>query len=143
MSAECATLHDATNGSTALILASASGNPAIVSMLLNAVGTSPVEKDAEGRCPLLYAARRGHGDVLRMLLSSCVAKDLIGAHGVDVADETGLTPLMAAAQSGHVDAVVQLLAAAANVFARDDTGATEATRVTAPHPFRALSENRQ
>ena len=67
-------------------------------------------------------ARKLLAQALQLALRSVALADKrghLGAVGVDVADETGLTPLMAAAQSGHVDAVVQLLAAAANVFARD------------------------
>ena len=56
-----------------------------------------LNKDAQdtkyGRTPLHYAARAGHGAVVRTLMTN-------GANG-NVADKAGKTPIQLAAEGGH------------------------------------------
>jgi ankyrin repeat protein len=116
------TLHDFTNSTTALVLACATGRVEVVELLLlqaqNGANTGFVrDADNECRCPLLYASRRGHLQVVNLLLASSADPN---QH-----DETGLTPLIAAAQTGH-SLVVQLLLeqGGARVNQGDDMGTT-------------------
>ena len=104
--------QDDTYRTTALMLACASGHVACAAGLLSAVH----RVDTEGRTALLYAARRGQAQCVRLL---CVASAC-----VDVADETGLTPLMGAAQCGHVEVLTLLLEAGASLHVVDAMGAT-------------------
>jgi ankyrin repeat-rich membrane spanning protein len=70
--------------------------------LLNVDAVDP----SYGATALIYAARKGHVDVV---------KDLIGARAkVDVQDENGETALMKAVRSGYVEIVKDLLEAGAN-----------------------------
>jgi hypothetical protein len=67
-------------------------------------GPAPLanQSDERGWTPLVVAARGGHEDVIRLLLS------LEPRGSVDGADDDGETPLMAAAMAGH-DHIVELL----------------------------------
>lgn len=66
---------------------------------------------------LLNAARAGHGDTVKSLLSG-------GRADVNGKDERGNTPLIEAARFGHNDAVQALLIAKADVRAKNDEGQT-------------------
>jgi ankyrin repeat protein len=69
----------------------------------------PNGRDAQGRTPLLIAAKRLNWNLARRLIHA-------GAL-VDLADETGFTPLMAAAMHGNLDMFRLLLAQSANLHA--------------------------
>ena len=78
-------------------------------------------RDQYGRSPLLYAAKNGHGAVVRLLL----ARDDVKVNSMD---RNGMTPLSIAALNGH-DAVVRLL------LAREDIAINSGIEVeTAPLP---------
>lgn len=66
---------------------------------------------------LLRAARDGHADVVKTLLSAPNAD-------VNAKDEHGNTALMEAARFGHDDVVKALLIARADVRAKNDVGKT-------------------
>ena len=66
---------------------------------------------------LLRAARAGHGDTVRALLSSPKAD-------VNGRDEHGNTPLIEATRFGHDDVVQALLVAKADVKVKNDEGKT-------------------
>jgi ankyrin repeat protein len=66
---------------------------------------------------LLRAARAGHGDTVKALLSSPKAD-------VNGRDEGGNTPLIEATRFGHDDVVQALLVAKADVKVKNDEGKT-------------------
>lgn len=66
---------------------------------------------------LLRAARAGHGDTVKALLSSLKAD-------VNGRDERGNTPLIEAARFGHDDVAQALLVARADVKVKNDEGQT-------------------
>ena len=83
-------------------------------------------RDQYGRSPLLYAAKNGHGAVVRLLL----ARDNVEVNSMD---HYGMTPLSVAALNGH-DAVVRLL------LAREDIAINSGIKVEAaplPHIVKA------
>jgi ankyrin repeat protein len=117
-------LCDGTSSTTALMLAAAAGHCECASAILKSRNSAALVTmvDCEGRSPLLYAARRGHTKVLRLLLDALPVERMYDA---DVADETGLTPLMAAAATGQLSALELLLQSGrASILATDSTGAT-------------------
>jgi ankyrin repeat protein len=67
-----------------------------------------------GRTALMWAARLGRADVVRLLLAS--------RSNVNVNDKVGLTPLMLAARYGHAEVVRVLIGAGANVSAAECDG---------------------
>ncbi len=69
---------------------------------------------------LLSAARAGHADTVRTLLSSPKAD-------IDGRDEQGNTPLIEAARFGHDDVARALLVARADVKLKNDAGKTALT----------------
>ena len=99
-------------GETALMLASANGSLKLVRLL--------VEHEAKinlpGWNPLIYAAWRGHTEVVRYLLGK-------GAE-IDSPALNGITALMMAARGGHFETVKLLLWEVANPNLRSDSGAT-------------------
>ena len=58
-------------------------------------------EDAEGASPLIFAAERGHKDVVQLLLTSGADPNL--------ADEDGFTPLLDAVNDGHFEVAKLLL----------------------------------
>lgn len=66
---------------------------------------------------LLQAARTGHTDTVRSLLTG-------GRADVNSRDERGNTPLIEAARAGHDDVVQALLVAKADASAKNDEGQT-------------------
>lgn len=66
---------------------------------------------------LLQAARTGHADTVRSLLTG-------GTADVNGKDERGNTPLIEAARAGHDDVVQALLVARADASAKNDQGQT-------------------
>lgn len=69
-------------------------------MLLES-GANPNVKNHYGNTPLIYAAAKGHTEILEMLIDS-------GAESA-VAGRSNLTPLVLAARDGHSETVRALL----------------------------------
>ncbi len=67
----------------------------------------------DGRVALLWAAQKGHLDIVIALIDA-------GAN-VDVVDSTGITPIQWAVENGHVDVVESLLNAGARLDLRETT----------------------
>src|SRR5262249_22558006 len=87
--------------SSRIIEAALQGNEGLVQELLQR-GANADWKDKDGHTPLFWAARNGHGAVVKLLLET-------GKVDVDSKDgRFGLTPLSWAARNGH-EAVVKLL----------------------------------
>lgn len=85
---------------TDLLIAAWDGNLAIVKSLLDQ-GADVNVRDKHGATALLYAAQRGHVEIIQVLL----AHNNVDVNAKDVAD---VTALMEALRSGHL-AVVKLL----------------------------------
>lgn len=83
----------------------------------------PKEPIRKGHSPLHDAARLGHHDCLRTMLSS-QRRSFFGYSAVDEQDELGFTPLHSAAQSESLLSILALLRANANVKAEDTLGRT-------------------
>ena len=92
---------------TGLHCASFFGIVELVTVLINAGGYNVNERDCIGSTPLAWAARNGHGEVVKLLLEQ---------ENVDpnCPDKSDLTPLGCAAIQGH-EAVVKLLLERENV----------------------------
>ncbi|KAJ4200308.1 hypothetical protein NW759_015885 [Fusarium solani] len=73
-------------------------------------------KDSHGRTPLWWAAKNGHGAVVRLLLDR-------GAH-IEAPDKSGRTPLWRAAERGREAVVRLLLDRGAHIEAPDKSGRT-------------------
>ena len=104
-------------GGTALTEAASSGDIVLVRHLL-AAGADLDARSYYGNTALMVAARRGHADIVDLLLAQ---------PGIDINAKSGrysLTALAAAAQNGHAAVVRQLLAAGADVDAKTYNGAT-------------------
>lgn len=90
-----------------------------LALLVLLAGCSEVRRAA--RSPetdaLLQAARTGHADTVRSLLTG-------GKADVNGRDEQGDTPLIEAARAGHDDVVQALLVAKADASAKNDAGQT-------------------
>mmetsp|Transcript_21957 Transcript_21957/g.39144 ORF Transcript_21957/g.39144 Transcript_21957/m.39144 type:complete len:231 (-) Transcript_21957:251-943(-) len=104
-------------GWTALHSAASSGRTTIVEFLLNKTDADVNAFNSGKRTPLMYAASKGHVDVLRLLLAA-------GAK-VDAVDGTGATALHRAAAVGMLGAVRILVEEArAALDPRDKNGET-------------------
>ncbi len=90
-----------------------------LALLVVLAGCSEVRQAA--RSPetdaLLQAARTGHADTVRSLLTG-------GKADINGRDERGNTPLIEAARAGHDDVVQALLVAKADTSAKNDDGQT-------------------
>jgi serine/threonine-protein phosphatase 6 regulatory ankyrin repeat subunit B len=89
-------------GMTPLMAAACTGHLGLMKMLLQHMEGQGLEKtNREGRTALFYAAEKGHGEIVALLLSQRAQ--------VETTDENGVTPLMAAACHGHVGVLKMLL----------------------------------
>ncbi len=104
------------DGQTPLHLAARAGRMRVVTFLLGVPGMNLVVRDSNGNSALHYAAIRGHGGMVRMLIEA-------GAE-VDVVNDRGRTPLHEAASAGNARAVDLLLQAQARADMRDHEGDT-------------------
>ena len=106
-----------TDGTTALMFASSSGNTEIVQLLLT-YGTTTVNRMRnDGLTALKLASSKGHKDIVLLLLS----------HGADIDESSytnGLTALMLASRNNHKDVVQLLLDKGAAVNEKDQGDST-------------------
>ena len=72
--------------------------------------------DVYGRTPIRYAALKGHGDVVGLLMK-------LGAD-IHKAANDGRTPLHGAAYNGHGDVIQMLVAGKADINKADNDGYT-------------------
>ena len=135
----CGEIHDAAGD----------GDVARVKVLVKANPDSVFSKDSYGGTPLLWAAMKGHKDVVEFLLANKAEvdakanddttaletaavfghKDVVGLlltnkANVNAKNNLGTTPLHAAADKGYVDIAKLLLTNKADVNARDNMGLT-------------------
>jgi ankyrin repeat protein len=97
---------------SALMLAALNGYVEVCRLLLD----HGAEFDTEGWTPLIYAASRGHNDVVVLLLSlDC---------DIDATSENGTTALMLAADGGHMSTVKLLLEHKADFDLANEAGLT-------------------
>jgi ankyrin repeat protein len=101
-------------------------------LLLNR-GASPSVWDAQGRCPLHYAAERNLGDLIHTFALHCK----VPGH-LELRTEEGLTALMLAVRGGCVAATAALLEARVDLRHK-----APGTRATALHLASALSADRK
>ncbi|XP_034286930.1 cortactin-binding protein 2 [Pantherophis guttatus] len=101
---------------TLLYQAAAQGNVTLLSMLLNEESLN-INDSCEDGCSALYsAARNGHTDCVRLLLTSEAQVDLI--------DKNGFTPLCSAIAQGHCKSAELLILYHANVNHAAERGET-------------------
>ena len=93
------------------------GDLAEVKRLVVSCGVDPNVKDNDGRTPLHRAAKRGHVDIVKLLLEH-------GANPNIQENKYGYTPLHVAVKNCHVDVVRVLLEHGADPTIRDNEGRT-------------------
>ena len=91
-------------------------NPAIVVALLTTGGVNVNRRDANEWMPLMFAASRGHVNVVNVLIANDAA--------VNATKADGWTAIFLAAHDGHINVVNALIAAGANVNVDDGGGLT-------------------
>jgi ankyrin repeat protein len=104
------------HGMTPLLLALSRGHAEVAKYLLEA-GADVTLADEAGNAALHQAAGRGHGEIVRLLLSHSKAE-------LNVRGECGMTPLLLALSQGHAEVVKYLLEAGADVTLADEAGNT-------------------
>lgn len=112
----CPQAHTVGTGETPLHLAARFSRPTAARRLLEA-GANPNQPDRAGRTPLHAAVAADAREVCQLLLRSRQT-------AVDARTEDGTTPLMLAARLAVEDLVEELIAAQADVGARDKWGKT-------------------
>ncbi|XP_048661022.1 neurogenic locus notch homolog protein 4 isoform X4 [Marmota marmota marmota] len=112
----CPQAHTVGTGETPLHLAARFSRPTAARRLLEA-GANPNQPDQAGRTPLHAAVAADAREVCQLLLGSRQT-------AVDACTEDGTTPLMLAARLAVEDLVEELIAAQADVGARDKWGKT-------------------
>ncbi|KAF9894957.1 hypothetical protein FE257_004579 [Aspergillus nanangensis] len=104
---------DETMSGSPLIRASCNDHLAVVEMLVSA-GTSPDQKDEDGRTALSWAAANGHRSMVKFLLASHADPDTI--------DCNGQTALSWAIRNGHIAIVEMLLCKGSSMKIEDNAG---------------------
>lgn len=99
-------------GETAIMLASYHGEAGMTKQFY----LKGAEINHTGWNPLIYAATKGHTEIIEMLLG-------VGAK-IDSTSDNGTTALMMAARGDHLDAVKLLLQKGANPNIRNESGGT-------------------
>ncbi|MDO8436831.1 MAG: ankyrin repeat domain-containing protein [Nitrosomonadaceae bacterium] len=99
-------------GETAIMLASYHGEAGMAKQFY----IKGAEINHKGWNPLIYAATKGHTEIVEMLLD-------VGAK-IDSTSDNGTTALMMAARGDHLDAVKLLLQKGANPNIRNESGGT-------------------
>jgi ankyrin repeat protein len=105
-----------TEDESVLMLASHTGNPAAVQLLINA--DADVNKaQVRGQTAIMWAAAEGHGDVIRLLAANGadVNAQSIASTRPERRPAGGMTALLFAARQGHIDASRALVEAGADV----------------------------
>jgi ankyrin len=105
------------DGQKTLHLAAAGGNKAVVAFLLRN-GADVISRDAAGVTPLMLACKKGHVEVVKMLLEARNGK------GLQEWDGGGWRALHFAAYGGNINVVKVLLSEGADVSSRDADGVT-------------------
>ncbi|KAJ5885029.1 hypothetical protein N7495_009539 [Penicillium taxi] len=106
-----------------LVRAAGEGQLEVFELLYNK-NANPNSVDAHNQTPLLWAAKYGHKDVVRLIL----AKEDVS---IDTKNEWGRTPFSWAAHNGHSEIVEMLLATEKiEVNSRDSLGRTPLCRAT-------------
>jgi Ankyrin repeats (3 copies)/Ankyrin repeat len=103
-------------GFSALHRAAMAGEPGRVRELIEAGANVNVRQRKFRGTPLQYAAHKGHGDTVQVLLDHGAA--------VDARDANERTPLIWASMGGHGDVIERLLAAGADANAANSGGWT-------------------
>ncbi|KAA8896106.1 ankyrin repeat-containing domain protein [Sphaerosporella brunnea] len=107
-------------GTSALRYAARTGNTHVAALFLERLGVSPDHRFRDGLVTattcLHVAAKRGHVDLVKLLLSA-------GAL-VDARNEARRTPLHHAAHGGALEVAKVLVASGADIMARDEVDAT-------------------
>uniref|UniRef100_A0A1I8A3N3 ANK_REP_REGION domain-containing protein n=1 Tax=Steinernema glaseri TaxID=37863 RepID=A0A1I8A3N3_9BILA len=133
---ELATVHrmnlDVVNrlGETAVHVSAGAGHPQIV-MFLHSRGCPISTADSRGDTPLFWAARNGHGHVIRYL---CQDPDQVSINGINKSEETALH---VATRYSQTDAALALLEAGANIDLQDEHGET-ALHIASWHGYAGL-----
>lgn len=134
------------DGSTALIIATTSGQAEIVKLLLERKADLSLA-DSKGQTALMHAVIKGHASLVETLLAAGAKVDAKDRHGmtalfhaafrtdvalieillksgadVNVKDLTGMTPLMCAASKGDLATINQLMVAGADPTVRNFEG---------------------
>ena len=99
-------------GETAIMLASYHGEAGMTKQFY----IKGAEINHKGWNPLIYAATKGHTQIIEMLLD-------VGAK-IDSTSDNGTTALMMAARGNHLEAVKLLLKSGANPNIRNESGGT-------------------
>ncbi|KDO18699.1 serine/threonine protein kinase [Saprolegnia parasitica CBS 223.65] len=107
------------DGASALHVAAANGNDAIVQLLLAKDASLSLQSDHRGNLPLHLAAAHGHLTIVDHLL-----KDSTLSSGLDCTNNAGEEPLFAAAKTGHDTVVKRLLEAKAKTNTTATDGST-------------------
>jgi ankyrin repeat protein len=120
-------------GETPLMAAARTGNVPIVKVLLDRGSTADAIEEYRGQTAIMYAAAENHPDVIKLLIDrganvnqrSAVLnlKDSVRVSGGGVFMDRpngGLTPLFFAAREGSIEAAEALIAAGADVNAKED-----------------------
>lgn len=93
-------------------------NGATISTLLDAGADPTLPHKSTGTTPLMFAARSGDVEAVRVLL------EVLGRDAVDAVDEHGSTALGLCSLTCNVNVAKLLVAAGVNVFKRDASGNT-------------------
>ena len=110
------------DGETAMHLAAAIGDEAVLAELLRSTSPNLTVQDRKGRTALMVVLASGHSDervtslVAHLLANTPISSDL------DARDHEGLTALLYALRHGHEHAAVALLAQGATPKVRDTLG---------------------
>jgi len=104
------------NGMTELMEAAAGGSADDVRTIL-AKGCDVDARDKHGKTALMWAAEKGHSEIVRMLAAGAGAN-------VDAQDKNGWTALMWAAKNGDPDTIQNLVNAGANMNLHNKHGET-------------------
>ena len=111
-----ATIDAASAGVTAIMRAAQNNHHEAIDFLAGKGANIDAQADYHRSTALFWAARGGHREALHALIRHHA--------GLDIADSDGMTPLHEAIRSCRMDPAQALLAAGANVDARNKNGST-------------------
>jgi len=108
--------HNVNSGETPLMLASRTGQPEAVSVLIAAGANVDAQESWNGQSALMWAAAEGHASVMKLLIAA-------GAN-IHSMSNSGATAVLFAARKGSLAGVRALLAAGSDVNIQRPDGAT-------------------